>query len=361
MKTIQSLEHLCGIALLILATAGGAWADPVIHGAGSTAAAKIYQSWAEEFQKDTGIALNYEAIGSSAGIQKIVANTADFGASDVAPPAVELERQHLVLLPMAITGVAPVVNLPHVEDGQLHLNGELLAGIFSGTITRWNAPALVQLNPRLRLPDLAITVVVRGDGSGTTYNFTDYLSKVSSAWKLNQGSQTRPNWPEGFTAVKGSEGVVQAVKDTRGAIGYVDYGYVKDNHLTSAALRNSAGEYLLPAINAFKAALASSVWTSQGNFQSTLTDQPGKAAWPITMGTFALVHQTSDRPEQTRLALRFFLWAYTNGDRLVQRSNFVRLPDRVQALAFKALSSVKGSNGDPIGLRLMGNAVESPQ
>ena len=339
-------------ALLLLA--GLARAEVQIQGAGSTAAEPIYKVWAAEYQKTSGVALAYEGIGSSAGMKKIAANAVHFGASDVAPPEAELQKQGLVLFPIAISGVVPVVNLPHVRDGQVRLNGELLARIFQGEITRWDDAALAALNPGQRLPSLAITAVVRADGSGSTYNFSDYLAKLSPAWKNSMGVKTSLAWPSGFTAVKGSGAVVAAVRQTPGAIGYVDYAYVRDGKLTVAALQNAQGEFVLPGVEGFKAALAQSDWATAGRFSSGLTNQGGKGAWPITMGTYALVPQVSSTPEPTLRALKFFVWAFMNGDHLVQLSNFVRLPDRIQALAFKSISSVRDSSGQSLGAQLMG-------
>ncbi|MEI8168219.1 MAG: phosphate ABC transporter substrate-binding protein PstS [Rhodoferax sp.] len=324
----------------------------VLTGAGSSAAAPIYRSWGEEYQKKSGISLAYESIGSSAGIKKIQASQTGFGASDVAPPLAELKKNGLVLFPIAITGIAPVINLPKVGDAQLHLSGPVLGQIYLGLISQWNDPAIAQLNPELNLPALAIKVVVRSDGSGTTYNFADYLAKVNPLWKEKQGVKTSFVWPAQFLASKGSEGVVNAVKETVGAIGYVDYGYVKVNKLRTVQLVNAEGDLLAPSIGAFRAALHNSDWGSSGTFASTLTNMPGKGTWPITMGTFVLVPQVAQNAELTRQVLQFFVWAFINGDTLVQQNNFVRLPDRIQALAFKAISSVKDPAGKTLNLSL---------
>jgi phosphate transport system substrate-binding protein len=346
----------CGV--LMAAQAGLATAQS-ISGAGSSAAAPIYQSWAREYQKASGVGLAYEPAGSSAGLKKIKARETDFGASDVAPPEAELAADGLVVFPIAITGIAPVVNLPKVGDGQLRLAGDLLARIFLGEITRWNAPEIAQLNPGVALPELPIKVVVRSDGSGTTYNFADYLAKVNAGWKSSQGVKTSYTWPAGFLAVKGSDGVVKAVKDTVGAIGYVDFGYVKDNKLNAVQLKNLEGEYVKPSILAFRGALTNSEWASKGTFTTTLTNKAGKGSWPVTMGTFALVTRVTDKPEQTQRALKFFVWALMSGDALVQESNFVRLPDRVQASVFKAITAVKDKAGNPIGMSLLGSAPQA--
>lgn len=343
----------CLLGLLgVLASLPGLATEPGISGAGSSAAAPIYRSWAEEYGKAMGVSLSYEPSGSSAGLKKIRERATDFGGTDVAPSDAELAKDGLVIFPIAITGIAPVVNLPKVGDGQLRLSGEVLAQIFLGEITDWSAPEIAQLNPGLALPRLPIRVVVRSDGSGTTYNFADYLAKLSPSWRDRRGVRTSIAWHEGVLAAKGSSGVVDVVKQITGAIGYVDFGYVADHQLNPVQLRNAGGEFLRPSNAAFRQALNNSEWASKGLFTSTLTNRPGKGAWPLTMGTFAVVPQVADKPEQTQRALRFFVWAFTHGDDLVQKHNFVRLPDRVQAAAFRTISGVKDKAGNNIGMAL---------
>lgn len=323
-----------------------------LTGAGSSAAAPIYRSWAAQYQQRGGPSLTYEPIGSSAGIKKIKAEQTGFGATDVAPPPDELKSSGLVLFPIAITGIAPVVNLPKISDGQLRLTGPVLARIFLGEIKQWNDPALTQINAGLNLPALPIRVVVRSDGSGTTYNFADYLSKVNLTWKTTYGVKTSFPWPSNFIASKGSDGIVKSVKENIGAIGYVDYGYVKDNKLTSVQMAGADGDFVQPSVMSFRAAMQHSEWNSKGTFSSTLTNISSKGAWPITMGTFVLVPQTAKNPEQTTTILQFFVWAFMNGDSLVQQNNFVRLPDRMQSLAYKAIASVRDQFGQPLKLTL---------
>jgi phosphate transport system substrate-binding protein len=346
---MTSLKRCAFAALAALACAAVAHAE-TISGAGSSAAAPIYRIWAREYQKATGATLAYEAIGSSAGLKKIKGGETGFGASDVAPTDAELAADGLVLFPVAITGIAPVVNLPRIADGQLKLTGDVLARIFAGEIEKWSSPEIKQLNPGVALPDTPIKVVVRSDGSGTTYNFADYLAKVHPAFKERFGVKAQIAWPAQALAVKGSDGVVKAVKETPGAIGYVDYGYVAESKLTGVSLRNEDGEFVKAGTAAFQAALASSDWSGKGSFTGTLTAQHGKASWPITMGTFILVPRVTDKPEQTQAALKFFVWAFNHGDALVREASFVRLPDRVQATAFKAITSIKDKSGKPIGL-----------
>jgi phosphate transport system substrate-binding protein len=323
-----------------------------LTGAGSSAAAPIYRSWAAQYQQRGGPSLTYEPIGSSAGIKKIKAEQTGFGASDVAPPPDELKSSGLVLFPIAITGIAPVVNLPKINDSQLRLTGPVLARIFLGEITQWNDPAITRLNTGLNLPALPIKVVVRSDGSGTTYNFADYLSKVSSTWKTTYGAKTSFTWPPNFIASKGSDGIVKSVKENIGSIGYVDYGYVKDNKLLSVQMAGADGDFVQPSVMAFRAAMQNSEWNSKGTFSSTLTNVSGKGCWPITMGTFVLVPQVAKNSEETTAVLQFFVWAFMNGDSLVQQNNFVRLPDRMQSLAYRAIASVRDKSGQPLKLNL---------
>lgn len=337
---------------LVFSIASGVTGAQTVHGAGSSAAAQIYRDWAHEYQRSGDVEVSYDSVGSTAGLKRIKAREIAFGASDVAPSEAELAADGLVVFPIAITGIVPVVNLPKIGNGQIRLTGEVLARIYLGEVSQWNAPEIVQLNPGLALPNLAIKVVVRGEGSGTTYNFADYLAKVSATWRDKRGVKARYDWPQDFLAVKGSEGMAVTVAATPGAIGYVDFDYVDDHQLNPVQLRNAAKDFLLPTAAAFRIALSRSEWTSKGKFSSTLTDMPGKGSWPITMGTFVLVPQVADQPEQTQQALKFFVWAFTHGDALVQKHNFVRLPDRVQALAFKTIASVKDKSGKLIGLGL---------
>jgi phosphate transport system substrate-binding protein len=223
-----------------------------------------------------------------------------------------------------------------------------------GQIGQWNAPEIAQLNPGLALPALPIKVIVRSDGSGTTYNYTDYLAKVHPDWQGRYGVKSSIAWPEGFIAAKGSEGVSKAVRETVGGISYVDFGYVREYGLNPVQMQNLAGEFLSPSNEGLRAALSHSDWASSGNFTSTLTHKPGRGSWPITMGTFAAVPLVTDKPQETLPALKFFAWSFLHGDELVQQSNFVRLPTRVQAAAFKVIASVKDQAGNPIGLQVSG-------
>jgi phosphate transport system substrate-binding protein len=330
-----------------------------ITGAGSSAAAPIYRSWAKAYAHATGATVEYDPVGSSGGLRKIRQNEVGFGASDVAPAAKDLTEGGLVTFPVAITGISPVFNLTKISDGQLRLSGELLSRIYMGEISRWNAPEITVLNPGVALPDEAIKVIVRSDGSGTTYNFADYLSKVSSKWKTAYGAKTSIQWADGFIGAKGSDGVAKALKDTPGSIAYIDHGCVKEYGLATAQVKNAEGDFVRPSVNAFKAALANSEWATSGSFSETLTQKSGKGSWPITMGTFVVVPKVANNPEQTLAALKFFAWAFLNGDTLVQENNFVRLPDRVQATAFKTITSIKDKSGAPIGMNLISSLLST--
>lgn len=340
-------------SVFLLAFSVSAPADTVT-GAGSSAAAPIYRSWGRAYEKATGTSLAYESIGSSAGIRKIRAHEVGYGASDVAPSEAELKKDGLAVFPIAITGIAPVVNLPKIAEGQLRLNGTVLARIFMGQISQWSAPEIAQLNPGLALPALPIKVIVRSDGSGTTYNYTDYLAKVHPEWQGKFGVKTSIAWPESFLPAKGSEGVAKLVRETVGGITYVDFAYVAEYRLNPVQMSNQGGEFVSASNDGFRAALASSDWVSSGNFTTTLTNKPGRGVWPITMGTFALVPLVTDKPQETLPALKFFAWSFLHGDTLVQENNFVRLPNRVQAAAFKIISSVKDTAGNQIGMQLTG-------
>src|SRR5215470_13865211 len=285
------------IASILLAVASivptFADAAPPIKGAGSTAAAPIYAVWAENYQKASQVQLDYDAVGSGAGMARIRERKVDFGASDISPSPSDLQKDGLVAVPTVVTAAVPVVNVPGVGRGQLRLTGELLARIFLGEVTAWNAPEIRELNPKLKLPATPIRVVVRADGSGTTYHFTDYLAKVSPEWASARGVKSQFEWPSQFTPVKGSGELARAVKATPGAIGYIDYNYVVDQDLSFAQIRNAAGQFVAPSPEAFAAAVHNSDWYKRGEFTSGITNMPGAGTWPITMGTYVLLPRVS--------------------------------------------------------------------
>jgi len=319
-----------------------------ITGAGSSAAKPLYTLWSDFYSKSGKPKLAYQPIGSSGGIKQIKEKTVDFGASDVAMSANDLNTFKMICFPSAISGVVPIVNLPGFKPGELQLTGEVLADIFARKITKWNDPALVAINPGIPLPKLAIVAVVRQEGSGTTYNFTDYLSKSSRTWKEAYGKNFTIAWPTDDTPVKGSSGVVTAVKETAGAIGYVDYNYVVQDKLTYAKVQNRDGKFVAPTGEAFASALTNSSWKTQATFEEMLTDKPGAHTWPITMGTFVIVPRSTNNPEQMIATLQFFTWAFMKGDNLVDNIDFVRLPDKVQARIYNEFTTITDSSGKPL-------------
>ncbi len=319
-----------------------------INGAGSSAAKPLYTKWAEVYGQTAPTTLAYQPIGSSGGIKQIKAKKVDFGASDVALSLEELKKENLINFPSAISGVVPIINIPGVKAGELQLTGDILVEIFSRRITLWNDPAITALNPDLALPKTPIIVVVRQDGSGTTYNFTDYLSKISHKWKNTFGRNFTVLWPGDTQQVKGSSALAAMVKQTPGAIGYVDYNYVVQDRLIYPQLKNRDGKFVAPSAKTFDAALSNSTWKSQGAFEEMLTDRPGSQSWPITMGTFIILNRIAAQPENTIATLRFFTWAFIKGDHVVAGSDFVRLPDQVQGRIFKDLLQITDTDGKPL-------------
>jgi phosphate transport system substrate-binding protein len=302
-----------------------------ITGAGATFPFPIYAKWAAAYKQKTGTAMNYQSIGSGAGIKQIQARTVDFGATDAPLNDDELKRAGLVQFPAIIGGVVPVVNLDGLEPGEMKLTGPVLAQIYLGKIKKWNDKAIAELNPGVRLPDENVTVVRRADGSGTTFLWTDYLSKVSPEWKDKVGASTAVAWPEGVGG-KGNEGVASYVQRIKGAIGYVEYAYAKRNRMAHVALRNRDGRFVQPDDSAFQAAAGYADWKAQSGFHQILTEQPGKATWPITGASFILVPARSDKPASTREVIKFFDWAFKNGQEMAEELDYVQLPETVVQL-----------------------------
>ena len=317
-------------------------------GAGSSAAAPLYNKWAEAYNKKTGATLEYQPVGSSAGIKQIKAKSVDFGASDVAMTVADLKQEKLIQFPSAISGVVPVVNLPGVKAGDLKLTGEALADIFARKIGFWDDAVIATLNPSLRLPHKAITVIVRQDGSGTTYNFTDYLSKLSAGWQAGYGKNFTIKWHEELVQIKGSSAISANLRKTAYAISYIDYNYVLQDKLDYVLLKNRDGKFLPPSAAAFEAALNNSGWKTRGSFEEMLTDKPGVNTWPITMGTFVIMPQSTGNPDKTISILKFFTWCFMNGDHLVNSVDLVRLPDSIQARIFKEMTTVSDAGGKPL-------------
>jgi phosphate transport system substrate-binding protein len=319
-----------------------------ITGAGATFPAPVYAKWASEYNKATGVKVNYQSVGSGAGIKQIDSKTVAFGASDMPLKDEDLAKKGQLQFPTVIGGVVPVVNIKGIAPGQLKLNGQVLGDIYLAKITKWNDPAIKALNPTLALPDAAIAPVRRADGSGTTFGFTNYLSKVNAEWKTKVGEGTAVNWPAGAGG-KGNEGVAAFVNRLPNSIGYVEYAYVKQNKMTYALLQNSAGNFVAPDAAAFKAAAAGADWSK--SFYQILTNQPGKDAWPITSATFIIMYKSQEKPADAVTALKFFDWAYKNGDKTADDLDYVPMPPVVKAQIEKAWGEIKDAAGKPIAFR----------
>ena len=319
-----------------------------VTGAGASFPAPLYSKWAADYNRATGIKINYQSVGSGAGLRQIDAKTVDFGASDAPLKDDELAKKGLVQFPTVIGGVVPVVNIKGIAPGQLKLSGQVLGDIYLGKITKWTDPAIKALNPTLPLPDVAISPVRRADGSGTSFIFTNYLSKVNPEWKTKVGEGTAVNWPVGAGG-KGNEGVAAFVGRLPNSIGYVEYAYIKQNKMTFAQMRNAAGTFVSPDDAAFKAAAAGADWAK--SFYQILTEQPGKDAWPITGATFILMHKVQDKPAQASSSLKFFDWAYKNGDKTADDLDYVPMPANVKVIIEKAWADIKDASGKSVATK----------
>ncbi|MDH6594773.1 phosphate transport system substrate-binding protein [Variovorax sp. TBS-050B] len=319
-----------------------------VTGAGASFPAPLYAKWASDFNKATGVKINYQSVGSGAGLKQIEAKTVDFGASDAPLKDEDLQAKGLMQFPTVIGGVIPVVNIQGIKPGELKLNGQVLGDIYLGKITKWNDPAIKALNGSLALPDAAIAPVRRADGSGTSFLFTNYLSKVNAEWKTKVGEGTAVNWPTGAGG-KGNEGVAAFVGRLPNSIGYVEYAYVKQNKMTYAQLQNAAGNFVSPEDTAFKAAAAGADWSK--SFYQVLTNQAGKDAWPITGATFILMHKAQEKPANATTVLKFFDWAYKSGDKTADELDYVPMPDTVKATIVKAWGEIKDASGKPIAYK----------
>ena len=320
-----------------------------VTGAGATFPAPMYAKWADAYNKATGVRINYQSVGSGAGIKQIKSKTVDFGASDMPLTDEDLAKDGLVQFPTVIGGVVPVVNIAGITPGQIKLTGAVLGDIFLGKITKWNDPALTALNPGVPLPAADIAVVRRADGSGTSFIFTNYLSKVNAEWKAKVGEGTAVNWPIGAGG-KGNEGVAAFVQRLPNSIGYLEYAYVKQNKMTFTLLKNKDGQFVKPSDDAFKAAAAGADWTK--TFYQVTTDQPGKEAWPISNPTYILMHKAQDKPANGSNALKFFEWAYNNGDKTADDLDYVPLPAAVKELVRKHwTANIKDAAGKAIAYK----------
>ena len=309
-----------------------------ITGAGSTFIFPVLSKWADAYKKESGSGVNYQSIGSGAGIKQIEAKTVTFGATDAPLKAEQLQKDGLAQWPMIMGAIVPVVNIEGVKPGDLVLDGATLADIFLGKITKWDDAAIKKLNPKAKLPSEAISVVHRADGSGTTFNFTDYLSKVSADWKSKIGSGTAVEWPVGVGA-KGNEGVAGNIAQAKNSIGYVEYAYAKQNKLAYTGLINKAGKTVQPTNEAFQAAASNADWTNAPGYYLILTDQPGDKSWPIVASTFVLMHKESVDKASSQEALKFFKFAFDKGAKSAEELDYIPMPDSVIKLIEKTWSA----------------------
>ncbi len=341
---------LSSIRILLAGALSAATLAPALAqeatGAGASFPAPLYAKWASDYHKATGVKINYQSVGSGAGLRQIEAKTVDFGASDAPLTDEQLQKKGLVQFPTVVGGIVPVVNIKGIQPGQLRLSGQVLGDIYLGKITRWNDDAIRALNPGAALPDSAIAPVRRADGSGTTFGFTNYLSKVNAEWKSKVGEGTAVNWPLGAGG-KGNEGVAAFVARLPNSIGYVEYAYAKQNGLAHVQLQNAAGAYVSASEASFKAAAAGADWAT--SFHQILTQQPGKDAWPITSATFILMHKTQDKPAQASTALKFFDWAFQSGDQTAAGLDYVPMPGSVKEVIRKSWAGIQDSGGQPVG------------
>jgi len=342
------LTNMLAAVGLLAATAAIPASAADISGAGATFPYPIYAKWADTYKKETGVGMNYQSIGSGGGIKQIAAKTVTFGASDMPLKAADLEKGGLIQFPMVMGGVVPVVNLDGIKSYELTLDGPTLAKIFLGEIKSWDDAAIQKLNASVKLPKQAIVVVHRSDGSGTTFLFTDYLSKVSADWQTKVGASTAVEWPGGIGA-KGNEGVANNVANTKGSIGYVEYAYAKQNKLTSTKMINKDGKAVAPTAEAFMAAAADADWQGTPGFGVLLTEQPGAASWPMAGATFILIHKQPKDPAITAEALKFFAWAYAKGDKAAEELDYVPMPDKVvNAIQKVWAAEIKDASGKPL-------------
>ena len=343
---IASIRQIA-LAALTVAVAVSAQAQEAT-GAGASFPAPLYAKWAADYHKATGVKINYQSVGSGAGLRQIEAKTVDFGASDMPLKDEDLAKKGLLQFPTVIGGVVPVVNIKGINPGQLKLTGQVLGDIYLGKITVWNAAAIKALNPSLNLPDTPITVVRRADGSGTSFIFTNYLSKVNAEWKAKVGEGTAVNWPTGAGG-KGNEGVAAFVGRLPDAIGYVEYAYVKQNKMNFVQMQNAAGVFVAPDDVSFKAAAAAADWSK--SYYQILTNQAGKTAWPISGATFILMQKVQDKPGQAATSLKFFDWAYKNGDATAANLDYVPMPEGVKKTVLLSWKAIKDTAGKGISIK----------
>ncbi|MFM7330981.1 MAG: phosphate ABC transporter substrate-binding protein PstS [Brachymonas sp.] len=345
---IRSFQTSLVAAVALSASfAGSAFAQEVT-GAGASFPAPLYSKWAADYNKATGVKINYQSVGSGAGMRQIEAKTVDFGASDMPLRDEELRTKNLVQFPTVIGGVVPVINIKGINPGQVRMNGQVLGDIYLGKITKWNDAALKALNPSVNLPDADIAPVRRADGSGTTFIFTNYLSKVNAEWKSKVGEGTAVNWPVGAGG-KGNEGVAAFVGRLPNSIGYLEYAYVKQNKLTFVLMENADKKFVAHDDETFKAAAAGADWNK--SFYQILTQQPGANSWPISGATFIMMHKTQDKPQNATASLNFFNWAMMQGDKTAADLDYVPMPDSSKAAIRRAWAEIKDTSGKPVAYK----------
>lgn len=341
---------IMGLTLLFALSPADVQAGDVrsISGAGATFPYPVYAKWADAYNRETGVKFNYQSIGSGGGIKQIQARTVDFGASDAPLTSEELDKWGLLQFPMIMGGVVPVINVPGIAPGQMKISNGLLADIYLGKVTSWDDPKVRAENPALSLPALPITVVHRSDGSGTTWIFTNFLSKVSEAWKAGVGNNKSVAWPVGIGG-KGNEGVASYVQRVKGAIGYVEYAYALQNHLSHVMMRNRDGGFVEPSSQTFQAAAANADWAHARGFYMVLTDQPGRDSWPITGASFILLYKSQAKPDRGQAVLTFFDWCYRNGGAMAEALDYIPMPDPVVQLVEKGWQEkIRDPQGSPI-------------
>ncbi|MFC5517794.1 phosphate ABC transporter substrate-binding protein PstS [Kaistia terrae] len=343
---LKNIALAAGIFVSALGIHAAQAAD--ISGAGATFPYPVYAKWADTYKKETGVGMNYQSIGSGGGIKQIKAKTVTFGASDAPLKPEELAAAGLVQFPTVIGGVVPIINVPGLKPGEVTLDGQTLADIFQGKIAKWNDEAIQKLNPSVKLPETAIAVVRRSDGSGTSFVFTTYLSQVSKSWADEVGAASAVEWPVGLGA-KGNEGVAANVGQTQGSIGYVEYAFAAQNGMSYAKLINKDGQTVAPDAANFAAAAANVDWANAPGYYVIMTNEPGATSWPITAATFILVHAKPEKPEDVASALKFFDWAYAEGDKMAEDLHYIPLPDSV-VTQIKATwaKEILGADGKPV-------------
>jgi phosphate transport system substrate-binding protein len=345
-----------GAAVLMLALgaltlpdgATAAEQNETINGAGATFPFPLYTQWANDYNKATGVKVNYDGIGSGGGINKIKMKAVDFGASDEPLRPADLQKEGLVQFPLIMGGVVPVVNLPGLKANELKLSPEVLADLFLGNIKKWNDPRIKQDNPGANLPDAAVTIVHRSDPSGTTWIFTNYLSKVSKEFKDKIGNDKDVRWPAGSVGGKGNPGVAASLKQVNGGLGYVEFAYAVEGKLTTTQLKNRDGQFVEPTIKSFQAAAANANWSNAKDYYVVLTNQPGKDSWPITGASFILMHKDQPNAAKAAVVLKFFDWCYKNGTTAAEKLNYVPMPEKVIGMVHKTWEKEIKAGGQPV-------------